>query len=135
MKISNVLLWIIVIALAGWFLWPKVDGGSFGSVADNNEYFATTTPINGAWTDQLIKNGKGALGSLVVTGAGTTEFVLYDATSTQKWFGGNTSSTQQLAHIPASLAAGTYVFDVYFTDGLFIDVITAGTGTSTVTFR
>lgn len=32
MKKHIILLWIVVIALAGWFLWPKVGGQSFGVV-------------------------------------------------------------------------------------------------------
>lgn len=135
MKLNIVLLWVVVIALAGWFLWPKVEGGSFGSVTGGNEYYATSTPLTGVWVDKLIKKGQGSFSTLIVTGAGTSAYILYDATSTQAWFGGKASTTQQLANIPASLAAGTYVFDVTFTDGLFMDVITAGTGTSTVTFR
>lgn len=136
MKINIILLWVVVIALAGLFLWPNVGNElSLGSVTVGNEYLATTTPITGVWTDQLIKKGQGAVGSYVITKAGNLEAVLYDATSTQKWFGGKSSSTQQLMYIPANLAAGTYVLDVRFIDGLFLDVISGTGATSTITYR
>jgi len=114
---------------------------SFGSISTGQEYTATTTPSGtGAWTDQTIKRGWGSLGSIIITKAGDTEFVLYDATSTNvltTGFGtvGTNTTTQQLARIPENLAAGTYIFDVTFTKGLVIDVLRGTTGSSTITFR
>ncbi len=112
---------------------------SFGSVSATNEYIATTTAwFNGGngntravW--QISKN-RGTLGSLVVTGAGDLEYDLYNATTTEFTDGNISSSTAMIASIPASMATGTYVFDVYF-EGLLLDVVAGDTASTTITWR
>jgi hypothetical protein len=140
MKLSNVLLWVVVLSLVGWLVLNSVQTNqSLGSSTVGNEYYATSTPVYGSWTDQLIRRGWGSLGSVIITGAGNTHFILYDATSTDavtnSFWGASSKSNQQLANFPASVAAGTYVLDVVYTDGLVIDVVSGNTGTSTITYR
>ena len=140
MKTSIIFLWIIVIALVatfaiGHFYTPE--SKSFGGVTVGNEYTSTSTIHSAITSNQLIREGWGSLGSVVITGAGTSAFTLYDATSTD--FSTNpkrSTSTALLATIPASLAAGTYTFDVTYTTGLFVYYDTVATAvTSTITYR
>lgn len=105
------------------------------SVAEGNSYYSTTTPING-YTSSLIKSGYGTLGSVVITVAGTNSFILYDTTTTDAIKRSKTTSSLPiLAVFPASVVAGTYTFDTTFNDGLLLNVVTLGTGTSTITYR
>ena len=137
MKLNIILLWIIVIALvvAGvYFFNLKSDDQTFQGVTVGNEYTATSTPSDMNLADGLIREGWGTLGSVIITEAGTAEYWLLNATNSLA----NTdvaTSTVLLGIVPASLAAGTYTFDVIYTDGLYLDVITAGTGTSTISHR
>lgn len=139
----KMLKWLIALALIALAIYlvanEGVDStGEFGSVTGGNEYHATTTPTgNESWSDRTLKVGQGALGSVIVTKAGSIDFVLYNATSTGAVANDSrfNKSLKQLARIPENLAAGTYTFDVTFTDGLVMDVLQGTTGTSTITFR
>lgn len=116
---------------------------TLGSVSATNEYQATSTAPNavyGALTaDALIRTGRGSLGSVVVTGAAAGVLNFYDATSTNVQNGraaAMSTSTILIASLPASIAAGTYVFDAEFTNGLYIELEHSGTmPTTTVTWR
>ena len=139
MKIQNIIIGVagfLIAIIIGWSL-ADVGDSQFGNVTVGNEYNATSTIHTAAIDSRLIREGWGQLGSVVVTGAGTSGFSLYNATSTD--FSTNpkrATSTALLATIPASLAAGTYVFDLEYTDGLFIYYDVVGTApTSTITFR
>lgn len=113
-----------------------------GSVQFGNDYLATSTSSNGAYGgtvtgSRLLRNGVGTLGSVVITGANTGIINLYNATTsdiTQR-AANRATSTILIASFPASATAGTYTFDVQFTDGLFYDVIGGVAPTSTVTYR
>lgn len=133
-KIITAVLLVIVTALVTvYFTNPS---GDLGGVTVGNEYIATSTkPYYSAIVDRSIRTGWGTLGSVTITGAGTTDFAFFDATTTVNSIDGFSTSTKMLAHFPASTAAGTYVFDVQYTDGLSLHVLTAGTGTSTVSYR
>ena len=114
---------------------------ALGSIIESQEYIATTTAPNNVFgatvsSSRIIKTGQGALGSVVITGANTGIVNFYNATTSDvsKRTGNPATTTILIASLPASLAAGTYVFDVAFTTGLFIDI--SGTvATSTVTYR
>lgn len=116
---------------------PQVN--PLGSVTGGNEYAATSTADYGvgAVADRLIDNGRGTLGSIVITKAGDAEYQLLDATST----GAITTdprystSSQLLASIPASATVGTYVFDISYNHGLLLEVVTGTTGSTTITYR
>ena len=108
------------------------------SVPIGNEYQSTTT--RSAWGGvpmvnlTVISTGQGALGSVVITGAGTGVMNIYDATSTvnnAQW------ATTTLASFPVSAAAGTYTFDAIYRKGLLVEIVgaSAGTATSTITYR
>jgi hypothetical protein len=128
----------LIISITSLVITLKGQEQPLGSVSATNEYNATTTPSGvGAWTDQLIHAGRGSLGSVIITKAGDTEFVLYDATSTGAVIndGSFNKSNKQLVRVTENLVAGTYTFDTYFNDGLVIDVVRGTTGTSTITWR
>ena len=138
MKTYNILVGIVAIVIAIGLGYMAADGGSqLGGVTVGNEYNSTSTIHTAIIGNQLVREGWGSLGSVTVTGAGTSGYSLYDATSTD--FSTNpkrATSTALLATIPASLAAGTYTFDVTYTDGLFVYYDVVGTApTSTITFR
>lgn len=111
-----------------------------GSVVQGNEYVATSTAANSVYgasvtASKLLKTGQGSLGSVVVTGANTGIVNFYNATTTDVTQRITATSTILIASIPASLAAGTYVFDATFTDGLYIDLVGGNMPTTTVTYR
>jgi hypothetical protein len=110
------------------------------STIQGNEYqeinFAASNVYGASTTAGTIKTGYGSLGSVVITGAAAGVLNFYDATTTNatKRDATQATSTLLVASLPASLAAGTYTFDVTFSRGLIVDII--GTApTSTVTFR
>jgi len=138
MKTYNILVVIVAIVIAIGLAYMAADGSpQLGGVTVGNEYNSTSTIHTAIIGNQLVREGWGSLGSVTVTGAGTSGYSLYDATSTD--FSTNpkrATSTALLATIPASLAAGTYTFDVTYTDGLFVYYDVVGTApTSTITFR
>lgn len=113
-------------------------------VTVGNEYMATSTvPVaiakgmDASSNPFLIKTGQGSLGSVIVTGAGgagTMNF--YNATTINESLRKSTlaTSTIFITSIPTDLVAGTYVYDVTFTDGLIMEWV--GTiGTTTITYR
>ena len=115
---------------------------AYGSARPGDEYTATTTAANtmcGATitVDKLIKTGYGALGSVVITGANTGVFSFYDATTTNVNLrtGQKATSTILIASFPASVAAGTYVVDATYNDGLYLDYFSGSAATSTITYR
>lgn len=107
-----------------------------GSIIQSQEYTATTTESgSGNVVDKSFKNGHGALGSIVITKAGDAEYMLLDASSTLMSWDDFPTSTRTLADVPASLVAGTYIFDANFNYGLYLDVSGGSTGTTTLTYR
>jgi hypothetical protein len=104
-------------------------------VTQGNEYFSTTTRSAFAGVEltnlKVLKNGSGALGSVIVTGPMPGVFTLYDSTSTitnTEW------ATTTLATFGTSTPAGTYTFDVNFSKGLLFEE--SGTvASSTITWR
>lgn len=116
-------------------------GKQLGSVSVSSEYVATSTAANtvygGFTTGRLIKSGYGTLGQVTITGANTGIVNIYNATTTNVNLraGNKATSTILIASIPASAAAGTYVFDAQFTDGLFLDLNSGIMPTTTVTYR
>ena len=107
-----------------------------GSVAQTNEYFATTTGAFHAQSEvSLIKSGQGALGQVTVTGVNSGSISLYNATTSDITKRGNTATSSiLLAELNTSVAAGTYTFDAVFTNGLLL-VVSTNRPTSTITWR
>ena len=110
---------------------------NFGSVTQGNDYYATSTPWDKGQADGQIVKGRGSLGSIVVTSAGDMKLGIYDATSTEVAHFtelGKSTSTVELAVINTA-TAGTYTFDVNYNYGLYLDVISGTSGTTTITYR
>lgn len=116
------------------------------SVDISHEYNATSTAssaIYGATItgDQPITATTsprgGALGSVIITGAATGIWHLYDATTTNvdARSGNRATSTILLASFPASAAAGTYTFDLVYQQGLLLELTSGVMPTTTITWR
>jgi hypothetical protein len=135
----SIALLVAVLALVAVLLQrPQL---SFGSVASGDAYQATSTKdhLGNTIADlQRLKNGSGILGHVVITGANTGTFCLHDATTTNATLRTKTA-TSTIACFPASVAAGTYIFDLTFNDGLILDYgVLGGTSlmaTATVTWK
>lgn len=138
-NVQFITILVILVALLGvtvFAAWPQGrEILNIGGVSVGNEYTATTTPWNGVNVSHYLDKGWGTLGSVVITKAGDTEFYLLDATNTPELVDAYATSSDMLAHFPASAATGTYVFDVIYNDGLYFYVTAGNTGTSTITFR
>ncbi len=129
---------IILLFLVGglYFNQKKEAEVTAGGVNIANEYHSTsmaaTTTSNYAFS---YRNG--ALGSIIINVLGTGSATFYDATTTDVNKRTNqtaTSSLNVLAYIGASQAAGTYVYDTVFFNGL-LGVFSGSQGTSTVSHR
>jgi len=112
-----------------------------GATIQGNDYQATTTAassVYGSFTaSRLIKTGYGSLGTVIITGANTGIMNFYDATTTDitKRTNNTSSSSILLASIPASAAAGDYVFDIALSYGLYVDLVSGNMPTTTIAFR
>lgn len=113
-----------------------------GSTLQGQEYMATSTAPSTAYgatisTSRVIRTGSGSLASVIITGANTGIVNFYDATTTNVSLrtGQAATSTILLASLPASLVAGTYVFDVVYSNGLLIDIVSGSVPTSTISYR
>lgn len=132
---------VIVVLFIGYSFLTGTTAIPLGGVTVGNEYNATSTAgsnVYGAFTgDQLLKTGWGSFGSVIITGANTGIVNFYNATTSDVTQRTNNiaSSTILLASIPASTVAGTYTFDVIFTDGLLLELETGIMPTTTVTWR
>ena len=73
---------VLALIVAGFMLWKGRSDDQLGSVTVGNEYNATTTPWNGVNVSHYLDKGYGALGSVIITKAGDTEFYLLNATNT-----------------------------------------------------
>ena len=132
-----VVLAVVVIGLGvllyGGYQEPPI---RIGSIETGQEYNATTTVETGLKADALIKYGWGSIGSVVVTEAGDLEYRLVNATSVAALSAGYIDvDNETLVYVEPELAAGTYTFDVTFTDGLVFDLIAGTNGTTTITYR
>ena len=129
---------LILCTILGIFAFSTRE--TYGSAIQGQEYNATSTASGGyGWgtTIGLIKTGQGSLGSIVLSGTSVGVLALYDATTTDvtKRTGNRATSTIIRGRIDSGQIAGTYTFDVSFTDGL-IGVLEAGTmSTTTITWR
>lgn len=125
----------IAIALAAFFALSLSTQVAKGSVSDTNEYNATTTNALSV-AQRTLKNGRGSLAQVTITGDNTGLITVYNATTSNVSLrtGQKATSTIIIADFPASTPEGTYTFDALFTDGLL--VVTSGApATSTITWR
>ena len=139
---NNLTTAIIVLTVIGsaLFLSTKIDAPNpFGSVSVSNEYIATSTSegLNGIGTADVtvLRASAGTLGSVVISGAAAGQIILYDATTTDNQLRASVATSSIiLADLPASTVAGTYTYDVQFTNGLLFEIIGIQP-TSTITYR
>lgn len=141
-KLSTGLLGVIAVVLVSLLLFKGDNPVSLGSVNRANEYFATSTAPNTVYgarsADFLAIEGSGALGSIVISGAGTAGINVFDATTTNITLRAASMSTSSIliASVPPSAAAGTYTFDTLYEVALYIDIEGAGNApTTTITYR
>lgn len=131
----------VALLLAGVVVLLQGAQPALGSTIQGNDYQSTSTAASAAYGavtgDRLVKTGHGALGTVVVTGAAAGVVHVLDATTTDvtKRTGNTSTSSILIAELPLSLAAGDYVFDVEYTDGLYIDLLNGTMPTTTVTYR
>lgn len=135
-----VLAILLLVSLLG--AWQNA--GSVGaSTIMGNDYQATSTAgaiVFGASLGkaggQLLKTGGGTLASVVITGANTGIVNFYDATTTSIGSRANVATSSiLLASFPANTAAGTYVFDAEFSDGLLVVLFAGNMPTTTIMYR
>ena len=133
---------LLLIAVTFAMLVLQSPNDALGSIRSGDEYVATSTASNAMYGstitgDKLIKTGYGSLGSVVITGAGTGIWNIYNATTSNvlNRTGQPATSTILLASFPASVAAGTYVFDVTYTTGLLVELESGIMATSTITYK
>ena len=138
--IGGIMGGLVAVIVAGLIIGGVVmltKDNSLGSVQLGQDYLSTSTGGNLIPAPlTLLVNGVGALGSVVITGADTGILNFYDATTTDINLRASSKSTSSIwvASIPASTAAGTYIFDTLVTDGLYLERI-GESPTSTITFR
>lgn len=132
MKLKQIVITVLIAILAVLGVDYSA-GGKLGSMPSGEAYNSTTTAA-GMVNYNLLKTGQGTFGSVVITGATTGLLRVYDATTTVAT-ARTKAATTTLAVFPASTAAGTYTFDVAFSQGLLIDYASAGYATSTITWR
>lgn len=113
-----------------------------GSIIQGFEYTATSTAgssVYGATVtgSRVLTSRAGSLGSVIITGANTGVFNLYNATTSNVNLRTNQTptSTILLASFPTNATAGTYTFDMEYGYGLYVDLISGVMPTSTITFR
>lgn len=106
---------------------------TLGSVVQGGEYQATTTSTMGTNKHQLIQSAYNSssvtLGSIVVASTSATTIKVWNATSTT-----DIASTT-LGTLKASVAEGTYTFDLILTRGLILEIPTGFNGNYIITHR
>jgi len=130
---GGVLVLVGLGVLVGYQLKKPVQ--NLSSVARAGEYQSTTfTATTTAYT--LFKTGSGTLGNVVINVLGTGSAVFYDTTTTNANLRGSvaTSSLRKVGVIAASQAAGTYIYDNNFFNGLLVE-FNGTQGTSTIMWR
>ena len=128
---------VVLCLLVGFAGYNLNSNDGYGGVDIANDYTATTTGGNLVNAPKpLLVTGQGALGSVTITGANTGVLDFYNATTTNVNLrtGQTPTSSIYVASIPASTAAGTYVFDEWVNVGLLLDA-SGSLPTSTITYR
>lgn len=138
-SLAIVIAVFVMLAITFWLGYQMKIDSAYGSVSVTDEYLSTSTAANAVYGAQtlgvLVKTGVGTFGSVVVTGANTGALNFYDATTTNALLRATATSTILVASIPASMAAGTYTFDVAFKHGLLMVLATGVMPTTTITYR
>lgn len=139
---SMTLATIIVAAVALVYVSLWTNQRSFAStISESSDYTATSTAASAIYGATIVgksfKSGSGSFGSVIITGANTGVMNFYNATTSDVNLrtGNKATSTILLASIPASAAAGTYIFDVQYTNGLLLVLESGLMPTTTISYR
>lgn len=115
---------------------------AYGSNPVGNDYTSTSTRSvtgsNNLSAVTVLKATGGTLARVTITGANTGIIRFWDATTTNVNFraSGAATSTLNFVDITASLAAGTYDYDVDFKNGIIYELVGGTTApTSTIMYR
>lgn len=130
-QLGLVLLAVVILSL----IYFKPVQLPVGSTVQGNDYQSTSTNAL-LTTPKVIKESRGSLGSVIITGVGTGTFDLYNATTSNINLRAASMSTSTIwiASFGPSASVGNYVFDVEFSNGLYLQ--TVGTvASTTITFR
>lgn len=122
-------IWVVVtLVLLAVAYQAKQERPAPGSVMPGGEYIATTTVGMGA-THNKIRGSLTTLGSIIVASSSATTFKIWNATSTT-----DIASTS-IGTLKASIAEGTYTFDVELPRGLVVETPAGFNGNYTITWR
>jgi hypothetical protein len=139
---KNIIAVAVLLAVVGFLTIAMQQPRASASIRSGDEYMATSTASNTMYGasitgNALIRTGYGSLGSVIITGAGTGIWNIYNATTSDvtKRTGNVATTSILLASFPASATAGTYTFDVTYTTGLLVELESGVMATSTITFR
>ena len=129
----------LLIGMLSGYIASISQGPPFGSTVVGNDYNATSTKnYDGTALTNLtvLKNGSGSLARITITGAGAGVMKFWNATTTNPNLRSSSmsSSTILILTVPASTVAGTYDFDIEFSNGLIYE-ITGTAPTSTPVWR
>lgn len=127
---------VVLVSFLTFFVVFNKDNTNLGSVSRGESYQSVVTATELTDNKDLLKLGSGVLGSVVITGAASGTFEFYDATTTNATLRTitATSSLRRLASFPTNATAGTYTFDVAYSQGLIV-AFKGTQGTTTVTYR
>ena len=138
MKSKSIIALALVIFVVGVFYFNDESKVAQGLTLEG--HYATTTAGNAVYgsftTGRLIKTGYGYFDKLVITGANTGVLNFYDATTTDitKRTGNTSTSSILIASVPASAAAGNYLFNTALVHGLYVDLVSGTMPTSTISY-
>jgi len=119
-----------IFALVGLFFAFTNTNSNLGSVDNGGTYtYKNIIASNASTTSAVsIKGGSSVLGSIVVLKTSATALAIYDGSAT-------TTGATLIATLPASIAAGTYTFDLNVLTGLVLAGSVGFTGDYVITYR
>lgn len=131
-KIEKVILSLAIVLSVISFvsIFPLRSETRLGSVDNGGTYAYKNIIAGNASTTSAIsvKGGTGVLGSVVVLKTSATALAIYDGSAT-------TTGATLIATLPASIAAGTYTFDLNVATGLVLAGSVGFTGDYVLTYR
>jgi hypothetical protein len=121
-------LLIAITLVLGIVVIAQPSNVNLGSV-DGVYAYKNITATNASTTDAVtVRGGAGVLGSVVVLKTSATALGIYDGTST-------TTGMTLIGTLPASIAAGTYTFDVSVFKGVVLGSAVGFDGDYVITTR
>ena len=132
----NTLLLLAITALVALSIFMGNGGSYVGSVRVSDEYqfLQIGTFAGDADPAVLLRGAGGVLGQVVITEAGASNLIFYNATTSDVTLRAGATSTLSSIDIDGSAAEGTYIFDAVFTDGILM-VTDGAVPTSTIMTR